>query len=159
MRTVGSFSGALVVVAGFAQVELGPGLLREIRGGIWEPFRELDFFLKIFQNCTRTSRSRSWPNSTRRNALVTTRAPVVGPNGLKQTPQQPQTRTATVPSRGRQNVKMSDSFTLLTENIRTRTFQDPPRPREGLSRPILVSNGRPKIRNILLTRLPIRISN
>ena len=42
------------------------------------------------------------------------------------------------------NHKMSESFTLLAENILTRTFQDPLRPREGLSQPVLASNGRPK---------------
>ena len=48
---------------------------------------------------------------------------------------------------------MSESFTLLAENMLTRAFQDPPRPREGLSRPVSASNGRPKIRNVFLTRL------
>jgi len=37
-----------------------------------------------------TSRSRSGPHSTRRNALVSTRDPVVGPNGLKRTSENPE---------------------------------------------------------------------
>ena len=49
-----------------------------------------------------------------------------------------------------QNHKMSKSFALHTENILTRTFQDLPRPREGLSRPVSASNGRPEIRKVPL---------
>ena len=45
---------------------------------------------KQLQNDPRTSRRRSGPLSTRRNALVSTRDPVVGPNGLKRTSENPE---------------------------------------------------------------------
>ena len=54
-------------------------------GGIRKSFWEDGTFQNIFRNVPRTSRSRSWPNSARRNAAVTTRDPVVGLNGLKRT--------------------------------------------------------------------------